>query len=353
MEDIALRICKEDAEWGNYNLPFVYSSISKAYELKADASTKPASGAAYSAAIKNLSEGISGWEKLGYATYLADAHMRLSNIYLKINETDKAKIHLDKGLKYSKMYSRKANLRSGYLLLARIDSMEGNYKNAFNNYKLYVDYRDSLQNEESTKKILQAKYGYEFSKKEDSLNLLQQISDGKLRQQQLIAIQNAQQLQIKEAALKLSEQQKELNQLAFLKTQGELQAEQLQRQEKEKQLVVAEKEAALQEANVKIKNTELGLKDKEMATKRVERNLLIACAAVLLLVGLVLLLNNRNKQRALVLLDKQKKETELQKQKVETTLLELKATQSQLIQAEKMASLGESQRASHMKFKIP
>ena len=51
--------------------------------------------------------------------------------------------------------------------------------------------------------------------------------------------------------------------------------------------------------------------------------------------------NIRHKQVAFNLLQKQKEETERQKQMLEQTLAELKATQAQLIQREKMASLGE------------
>ncbi len=54
----------------------------------------------------------------------------------------------------------------------------------------------------------------------------------------------------------------------------------------------------------------------------------------LLAIAGLLFRNNRQKQKANALLQQEK-------EKVETTLLELKATQSQLIQSEKMASLGE------------
>jgi signal transduction histidine kinase len=58
-------------------------------------------------------------------------------------------------------------------------------------------------------------------------------------------------------------------------------------------------------------------------------------------VALLLYRNNRNKQKAYTLLKKQKHETDNQKQKVEEALEELRSTQAQLIQSEKMASLGE------------
>jgi len=61
----------------------------------------------------------------------------------------------------------------------------------------------------------------------------------------------------------------------------------------------------------------------------------------LLLLTIILVRSNRNKQRAYGLLQKQKQEIDTQKAKVEKTLDELKTTQAQLIQSEKMASLGE------------
>ena len=61
----------------------------------------------------------------------------------------------------------------------------------------------------------------------------------------------------------------------------------------------------------------------------------------LFFVAIILWRNNRHRQRAYLLLENQKQETDSQKAKVEQTLEELKSAQSQLIQSEKMASLGE------------
>ncbi|OYU94400.1 MAG: two-component sensor histidine kinase [Bacteroidetes bacterium B1(2017)] len=60
----------------------------------------------------------------------------------------------------------------------------------------------------------------------------------------------------------------------------------------------------------------------------------LAVLAVLSIIGLILYRNNRQKQKANQVLQEQK-------DKVESTLSQLKATQTQLIQSEKLASLGE------------
>ncbi len=61
---------------------------------------------------------------------------------------------------------------------------------------------------------------------------------------------------------------------------------------------------------------------------------LLALSGVFLLIGIILYRNNKIKQKANILLQQQKG-------KVETTLKALESTQAQLIQSEKMASLGE------------
>jgi two-component system NtrC family sensor kinase len=62
---------------------------------------------------------------------------------------------------------------------------------------------------------------------------------------------------------------------------------------------------------------------------------------VFLLIAFIMWRNSRQREKAYELLQKQKDETDKQKAKAEQTLEELKSTQAQLVQREKMASLGE------------
>ena len=68
---------------------------------------------------------------------------------------------------------------------------------------------------------------------------------------------------------------------------------------------------------------------------------LLAVLVFFLVVAFILYRNNRQKQKANALLQSQKIEIEKQRAKAETALQDLQSTQAQLIQSEKMASLGE------------
>ncbi|MDQ3842954.1 MAG: ATP-binding protein, partial [Bacteroidota bacterium] len=85
--------------------------------------------------------------------------------------------------------------------------------------------------------------------------------------------------------------------------------------------------------NEQLQQQELEAKH-EKVHNQIKLMALLAGLVVLALIAFILYRNNKNKQRANELLEKQK-------EKLENTLTELKSTQAQLIQQEKMASLGE------------
>ncbi|HTD39842.1 MAG TPA: ATP-binding protein [Mucilaginibacter sp.] len=86
-------------------------------------------------------------------------------------------------------------------------------------------------------------------------------------------------------------------------------------------------------------------RDIEAARIQVRNNIrmyvLIAGMVILVVLAFIFWRANKARTKAYNLLHKQKEEIDFQKAKVEHTLSELKSTQTQLIQSEKMASLGE------------
>ncbi|MEP7252831.1 MAG: ATP-binding protein [Ginsengibacter sp.] len=73
---------------------------------------------------------------------------------------------INKGLQMAKKMGNIKELQGGYLDLTKLDSAQGNYKNAYEHYKLFTIYRDSLAKQEAEKKTLQAKMQFEFDKKQ-------------------------------------------------------------------------------------------------------------------------------------------------------------------------------------------
>ena len=76
------------------------------------------------------------------------------------------------------------------------------------------------------------------------------------------------------------------------------------------------------------------IQEQEQFRNKIKYLILLSALGIFLVIGYLLIRNNRHKQKANTLLKEQKN-------KIEHTLEELKSTQKQLIQSEKMASLGE------------
>jgi len=99
-------------------------------------------------------------------------------------------------------------------------------------------------------------------------------------------------------------------------------------------LIQVQNELESQRQHALLLNKENKIKEEQLSKETLLRKILIAGVVVLLLVAGMIVRNNRQKRKANHLLLQQKEE-------IERTLAELKSTQTQLIQQEKMASLGE------------
>ncbi|CAN5134482.1 hypothetical protein BH20BAC1_BH20BAC1_24130 [soil metagenome] len=92
--------------------------------------------------------------------------------------------------------------------------------------------------------------------------------------------------------------------------------------------------------NEKLREQEL-IAEQEQYRNKVRLYAVLIITVILLFTALVLWRNIQHRKTSYRLLQQQKEETDKEKERAEHTLVELKSTQSQLIQSEKMASLGE------------
>lgn len=98
-----------------------------------------------------------------------DAYESIGETFFQLKEYEKARKYLDSSLVISKQLGAKLTLQYAYYCYALIDSTTGNYKALYHDYVKYNIYKDSLNNEENTKRIVSEQMTYEFDKKTDSI----------------------------------------------------------------------------------------------------------------------------------------------------------------------------------------
>lgn len=97
---------------------------------------------------------------------IASCYLNIGESYVKLHKLTEAEINLKKALRLNTELKNRDGIKHSYFNLAILDSALGNYKASYDDYKLYINYRDSLINEESERKSLEISMQYEFDKKE-------------------------------------------------------------------------------------------------------------------------------------------------------------------------------------------
>ncbi len=90
---------------------------------------------------------------------------------------------------YAQAFSIANDLKSAALIadyyhgLERLDSVTGNWKDAYLHHKTYTFIKDSIFNEENVKQMVQIQLNYEFDKKEAATKAEQEVKDARQRKQ--------------------------------------------------------------------------------------------------------------------------------------------------------------------------
>ncbi len=157
-----------------------HNNIAIIYEEKTD----------YKEALKNYYAALKILEQIGDKESIVGFYINLGTLYLKLNNKPEARKNLTKALTGAKEIESKNEIRESYHSLAALDSMCNNPKQSLVWYKLYITYRDSLTNEEATKKTVRLEMNYTFEKKEAQAKLEQEkkeaISAAESKKQKII-----------------------------------------------------------------------------------------------------------------------------------------------------------------------
>jgi len=253
--------------------------------------------------------------------------------------------YLDSALLIAKETSDKQVAKEATWTMVEVYKKTENYDKALKTLKYYDELKDSISKEETDKKLEQMRIANEtivgateekaryervisdlnfiYLKKEDSLKFQERLTDERFKQQQ-------KEVQLKQAELALANKQNELNQLAYLKSQAELQSEQSQRKEKEKQLIISGQQQDLQKSQLKLQQAQLRLNENQLRSER-RQTLFYAIGLILALVFFGFIYYNiRNRQKAKSIISAEKIKAEKANAARKMTELELQSLRTQL-----------------------
>jgi signal transduction histidine kinase len=103
---------------------------------------------------------------IGDKTLVHYSYVNIGNIYMNQKKFDSALQYHTKGLLLAKEIGSRDNLKQSYEGLMLLDSARGDFKSAFQDYKNFIANRDSMFNEENTKKMIQSQMQYDFDTRE-------------------------------------------------------------------------------------------------------------------------------------------------------------------------------------------
>jgi adenylate cyclase len=131
----------------------------------------------YPEALKNHFASLKIQDEFGDKAGKTSSYNSIGMAYSKEKKLKEAFEYLNKGLALSREIGSLEYIKTSYYNLATLDSTQGNLSKALEHYKLYITFRDSLMNTETTKKTVALQMNYEFDKKQDSLNAVQAKKD--------------------------------------------------------------------------------------------------------------------------------------------------------------------------------
>jgi two-component system sensor histidine kinase UhpB len=131
----------------------------------------------YTEALKNHFAALKIVEEIGDKGQIAKFFFNIGNDYIKLKKNSEAFRYLNNGLSLAKEIGSLIRIQDSYWGLSALDSLQANWKQSLENYKMYITYRDSLVNKETTKKTIQIQMQFEFDKKESLAKAEQEKKD--------------------------------------------------------------------------------------------------------------------------------------------------------------------------------
>ena len=264
----------------------------------------------YNEALKNYLVSLKIHEDAGEKQGAAVVYGNIGATYLKLKNSTDAETYLLKSLNLCSELKNLEGILDANKNLSELYASTNRHDKALTSFQAYINARDSLLNEESTKKTIQMQMGYVFEKKQDSTRL--EAEKKELALQKEIQLQQLTfEFKRKQALAKTEEEKKQLQ------FEEQLKRQQIENEHNQKEArVIAEHEQS------KILSAAKQQKDRELAAAKLDRQktiTLITGIGVVLLLLLLVFIFNRFKvtQKQKKIIENKEQETQLQKQIIE------------------------------------
>ncbi|HSJ11520.1 MAG TPA: tetratricopeptide repeat protein, partial [Gillisia sp.] len=125
-------------------------------------------------AKENMKEAIEILEKIKDYYAIAAYLSTIADIYAQQKNLPEAFDYAKRSHELATRYGLKDQIGDSNLQLAKLYEAAGNYKEAYNAYKNYIVYRDSVSNLETIQQMAEVRTNYEISQKQTEVDLLAQ-----------------------------------------------------------------------------------------------------------------------------------------------------------------------------------
>ncbi len=159
----------------------IYSNIGLTYLSSADSAirnnNKLLAFSIYRKALESFNKALNLNMDLGRKPGLIANYCNIAQVYIETKKYDLAEKNIFSAEKLARETNAIPFLRDVHMLYSDLYEVTSRNKKAFHHYQLYIQYRDSISNEENTKKSVKAQMQYEFDKKESQQRAEQEKKD--------------------------------------------------------------------------------------------------------------------------------------------------------------------------------
>lgn len=234
----------------------------------------------------------------------ADCLFALGSFYLKQKDYENALVLYANSYEIAKQNNLLEIKKQTALGLSDIYERLNKYDESLSFYKEYIIVKDQIFNKDKEKEITRRQMQIDFGFKEKDYQFKQKITDIELQKQVLLAKQQQQELFLKQQQLALSDKEKSLQRLTFLKKQVDLEIDrEVQKNKFERAKLQSKYETSLRDKQIVKQDEQIKF------DWRVKIFLTVAITLVLL-TALVIFLNQRKTTRLNKIISSQKRELE-------------------------------------------